>query len=97
MTQENVQAICDSALAKFGAENQTRKAVEELTELSLALQWALAGRADMDNIREEIADVEIVINQMRKLYDTERFTTVLTIDDWKADKLYRLEKFISAQ
>ena len=85
----------NAAIAKFGTEAQTRKAVEELTELSLALQRALSGRADMNNIREEIADVEIMLGQMRILYNTPLIVTDFTIDDWKEAKLSRLENLIS--
>jgi NTP pyrophosphatase (non-canonical NTP hydrolase) len=85
--------IYDAAIAKFGTEAQTRKAVEELTELSLALQRALEGRGDLDNIREEIADVEIMVAQLRKVYD--RLDSEISIDTWKLRKLDRLEKLIS--
>lgn len=89
--------ICYQAIKKFGTENQTRKAVEELTELSLALQRALDGRADMDNIREEIADVEIMCEQLRTIFDSSVAGLDLTINEWKSDKLYRLEKLVSQE
>ena len=59
----------NAAIAKFGTEAQTRKAVEELTELSLALLRALDGRANMANICEEIADCRIMLDQLAIMYD----------------------------
>lgn len=58
-----------AAIAKFGPEAQTRKSIEELTELSLALLRALDGRADMSNICEEIADCRIMLDQLAIMYD----------------------------
>ncbi len=81
---ENFDKIIKRAVLHFGAEAQTRKAVEECNELSLALLHALDGRANIDNIAEEIADVEIMIAQLRLVYGDKQ------IDDWKAIKISRL-------
>ena len=88
--------LARAAIAKFGVENQTRKAVEELTELSLALQRALDGRDDNDNIREEIADVEIMLEQLRVMYDAKMPELVSSVDDWKKKKISRLEKIVKS-
>lgn len=71
------------AVKHFGAEHQTLKACEELTELQHELLHALDGRADNDKIREEIADVEIMLEQLKLIYGP--------IDEWKKTKLKRLE------
>jgi len=47
----------------FGVEHQKNKAIEELSELIRAIS-----RNDRDNVIEEIADVEIVINQLKYIY-----------------------------
>lgn len=60
--------IFEKAVNKFGAENQVRKAVEELTELSVALLHSLDGRGDTENIREEMADVEIMLEQLHVIF-----------------------------
>ena len=62
------------AVLHFGAESRTIKAAEECTELSLALLHAVDGRANMDNICEEIADVEIMLAQLRLIYDHEKIS-----------------------
>lgn len=87
----SAQAVIEQAVSVFGAERQTRKAVEELTELSLALQRALEGRGDNDNICEEIADVEIMIAQLRFIFFSGK------IDEWKDKKIARLAAKIKAQ
>lgn len=58
----------EMAVNKYGAENQVRKAVEELTELSVALLHSLDGRGDTENIREEMADVEIMLEQLHVIF-----------------------------
>lgn len=65
----------------FGAEEQTRKAAEECVELSLELLHALDGRANMDKIAEEMADVEIMLEQLRLIYGAEE------VEAWKLKKL----------
>jgi len=80
-------AIYRGAILYFGTEHQTRKAVEELTELSIALQRALDGRADMDNIREEMADVAIMLEQLKLIYGP--------IEEWLRKKLERLASLTS--
>jgi hypothetical protein len=70
------QMICNSALVAFGAHNQTQKAIEELAELIAALaQWTTKKTGDdkqravlLENVRSEIADAFIVLEQMRELF-----------------------------
>ena len=71
------------ALAIFGRENQVRKTLEELAELSVELHHALDCRGDNAKILEEMADVEIMLAQMKILYGS--------TDTWKEKKLARLE------
>ena len=78
-----------TALAVYGRENQIRKTLEELAELSLELHRALDGRGDPEHILEEMADVEIMLGQMKLLYGS--------TDGWKEKKLARLEERIHGQ
>ena len=50
----------------FGLENQKVKTIEECSELITAI-----AKNDIDNIIEEIADVLIMVQQLRYLYDIE--------------------------
>lgn len=60
--------LFEQAVKTYGAESQVRKAVEELTELSVALLHSLDGRGDTENILEEIADVEIMLEQLHVIF-----------------------------
>ena len=57
---------------KFGKDNQILKCVEELNELSQALckiSSADTGGVTFENVVEEIADVEIMLNQIKIILD----------------------------
>lgn len=47
----------------YGKEHQTVKAMEELAELIQAL-----AKGDVENIKEEVADVLVMIGQLQHLY-----------------------------
>lgn len=52
-----------SAIGTYGAYNQERMATEECAELIQAINHKHRGRKD--NIAEEIADVEIMLEQLK--------------------------------
>jgi len=58
-------SICESALKKFGFKKQMIKCVEELSELQKELCKMSLGQGKRENIAEEIADVEIMLEQMK--------------------------------
>lgn len=68
----------------FGVTNQLDKVVEECSELIQAIQKFKQNR--MTNVEEEIADVEIMCEQLRMMFNEEM------INSFKAQKLDRLEK-----
>lgn len=61
--REQIKAIAEH----YGYANQKNKLVEELAELICAI-----ARNDIGNILEELADVEIMIDQMIFLLDYEK-------------------------
>ena len=75
--------IYDLAIAQKGATHQELIAVEECSELIQAIIHKHRGREH--NIAEEIADVEIVLEQLKIINDCE-FDVALI----KRDKLTRL-------
>lgn len=77
-----MKRILKKAIAKFGMQRQTDKAIEELSELIRAIV-----RDDNDNILEEIADVEIMIAQLKIIFKFKQ----TKIDDIKKYKIERLE------
>lgn len=72
-----------------GINEQLTVAIEELSELTKELTKGIRGHANVMHITEELADVDIVIEQIKQIY---------RIDDehikvFKDFKLKRLEKF----
>lgn len=95
MTREEQHTIMNRAVWAYGPEMQEMKCVEELGELTQALMKAIVAAKSqtmedfldaVDHVFEEIADVEIMLGQLRLIWGDapER------IDEWKARKLERL-------
>lgn len=93
--RERQNAILNDAISCFGADKQTIKAIEELAELTQALSKTLLGYMNGDNLREEIADVEIMLSQLRIMYDVENGDG--SVDDVKEYKLERLRNTIETK
>ena len=78
--------IYREALETFGHEHQVRKLFEEMAELQVAICKTLDGRDDTAHVAEEIADVQIMLEQMEELFDCE-YAVILR----RRAKLARLE------
>ena len=76
--------IYEAAIQKYGAEHQHWKTVEECGELVVAITQSMDGRNNEQALLSEIADVEIMIEQMRIIYGDK------AIDAEKDKKLKRL-------
>jgi NTP pyrophosphatase (non-canonical NTP hydrolase) len=86
MTDKEVKEILQKAINTFGANQQIIKAMEELGELNTALaRYFNTDKIDLNNIYEEIADVEIMCNQLRLIFDN------YVIDHYREMKLNRLK------
>jgi len=81
------QAILRAAVEKYGPGAQQMKAIEELGELIRAIARA----DDPDNIAEEMADVEIMLAQLRIILGNDA-----DIERWKVKKLQRLNRRLHA-
>lgn len=60
---------CRAALAAFGRDSQMMVAIEEMSELTKELCKNGRGQENTTHIAEEIADVEIMLQQMVMLFD----------------------------
>ena len=87
MIEEKLYA---KAVIVFGSEDQKDQAKEECAELILALSHYRRGRVKASHVCEEIADVEIMMGQLRKIFGEAK------VDRAKKEKLERLEKTIHA-
>ncbi|HHV27404.1 MAG TPA: hypothetical protein GXX63_09440 [Tissierellia bacterium] len=81
----NEKEICKQALDIYGKEAQICMVFEEMAELQKELCKYLRGSEIVGNITEEIADVEIMLEQMRLLFDIEK-----EVEEMKEYKLKRL-------
>lgn len=77
--------IFEKALAQYGPEVQIKMLYEEMAELQLAVCKHGRGADNLDNIAEEIADVGIMLDQMRLLFNVGPMSEVK-----RSDKVARL-------
>lgn len=63
--------IYQEAIAKFGVDHQILKAVEELNELATALMHYREGKATDQQVMNEIADVQILFEQLELIFEME--------------------------
>lgn len=79
------------ALETWGADAQMLMMFEEMSELQKELCKNARGADNTDHIAEEIADVQIMLEQMIILHDVER-----KVEEYKYAKIRRLSDRIEA-
>lgn len=85
----NREELYSAAREKWGLEEQLIVAIEELSELQKELCKYLRGKGNNAHIAEELADVEIVVEQVKQ------FLALNTKVGWmKLGKLQRLENLV---
>ena len=75
------------ALKTYGLEKQLIVAIKKMAELQKELTKILIGQGDIDRLAEGVADVEIMLEQVRYFYGLG-----LSVETVKKLKLERLEK-----
>lgn len=96
--QERLNAIvapvqCDTyaeAVRTYGKQSQIVLAMEEMSELTKELSKNLRGRNNTTALAEEIADVEIMLEQLKTIYRNRAL-----VDRVRAKKLIRLSDRIT--
>jgi NTP pyrophosphatase (non-canonical NTP hydrolase) len=78
--------IYERAVEKWGTYLQLDMVLEEMLELGNAIMKYRRGRAEDANVEEEIADVEIMLSQLRCIFNEKM------IDTFKEEKLERLRR-----
>ena len=65
------QVVYRKAVERFGPPNQMIKAIEEMSELTkvLAKILVMGGEVSLDELIEEVADVTIMMEQLRLMYN----------------------------
>ena len=79
--------VLKAAIAHYGEQMQVVVAIEELSELQKELTKFLRGQADERHINEEMADVEIMLEQLKIIFDNRKPVT-----HWIGKKLKRLSE-----
>lgn len=82
----NEKEIYRQAIEKWGAESQIYMLFEEMSELQKEICKNKRGKANFHRIAEEIADVEIMIGQMKLLFSIKD-----AVENFKKYKLERLK------
>ena len=65
---EDRKNVYQAALRKWGVDLQTMMAVEEMSELTKEICKIKRGKIDLDALADEIADVTIMLEQLREIY-----------------------------
>ena len=87
MNKWNRQKLHNRAWQQFGAFAQMVVAMEECSELIKELSKAIRGKINGLHIAEEVADVEIMLEQIKQ-----HFALQAVVDGFKEDKIRRLEE-----
>lgn len=77
--------VLQNAIETFGEQNQTIVAIEELSELQKELTKFLRGHGSEEHLAEEMADVQIVFDQIEIMHGNRGAVAV-----WQAEKASRL-------
>lgn len=84
-------SIYERAVSIFGEMHQKRKCIEELGELITAICHYQDGRISLEDLASEVADVEIMMSQMRVIIGDE------LINIARRNKMERLRETLSKQ
>lgn len=78
-----------TVLYYWGVDNQIRMVLEEMAELQLAICKRMRDKPN-DNVEEEIADLSIMLDQLKIMCDSD------LIDRFRHDKIKRLDERVRA-
>jgi hypothetical protein len=85
--------IYTKVIAKYGVKTQLTKVLEELAELSVEISHAIFSKGDRAKIIEELSDVEIMLEQIKIIFEINE-TEVVKV---KVKKLARLQKLLESE
>ena len=80
------QYILQKAIYTYGKEKQMIMAMEEMSELIKELSKNMRGENNVEHIAEEIADVEIMLAQLKIIHNCQN-----RVADWRLKKIDRLK------
>ena len=74
-----VETIIQKAIDTYGADLQKQVAIEEMSELIKEICKDFRGKANRENIIEEIADVQIMLYQLMAMYNISDTELAITL------------------
>ena len=84
-----LKTLAEKAINKFGRENQLKVVIEELAELIMTINHVERRKKDWTDLASEIADVEIMITQLKLMTLTDKeYGKILN------EKLDKLESYL---
>ena len=69
ISYEERKAVYETAIETWGLESQVWMVIEEMSELQKEICKARRGKNDPDALADEIADVTIMLEQLRLMFD----------------------------
>lgn len=82
-------AVCKRAVSTWGKYRQLTVCMEEMAELTKELSKNIRGQDNDLGIAEEVADVEIMLEQLKIIFDIRT-----DVENVKNEKLIRLDRRI---
>ena len=82
--QGKFEPILQAYIDKYGEDAQCKMAIEEMSELTKEILKHYRGNDNLDHIAEEIADVEIMLDQLKIMFGLEEKT--------KAYRKYKIKR-----
>lgn len=89
MNKTDEEKIYDDAISCFGETSQKIMVVEEMSELIKEMCKDLRNRGNVEHIADEVADVEVTLAQIKKIYNIHKL-----VEEHKDFKLRRLSERI---
>lgn len=79
--------ILQWAITKYGEDAQMKMVLEEMSELQKEICKRWRGKDNLDAIAEEVADLEIMLDQVKLMLDIQ-----VHVQQRRTEKLLRLQK-----
>ena len=89
---DNERIVFERALEHYGPDTQTTVLLEEMSELQKEIYKYWRGRANYDHVAEEIADVSIMLDQMKLLFQCGG-----AVQAWRLEKVRRLAQRLAEE
>lgn len=88
-----MMTIFEKAIETYGADLQKQVAIEEMAELTKEICKDFRGKGNREHIIEEIADVDIMLQQLMIMYDitTEEMLNAVGIKIARLDERFKGE------